>query len=457
MRRSPSPVRVASTLGLSAFALLTGLGAAPSAAYAGNYYVADIEAVGLGQAGAFVAAPYTPAAIWYNPGALAHGEGLRLEIGGALIYTPLSYVRAPDAAMSSYPKVTNQDPFLPAGLVGAVYDFGIKDLAVALAAYTPTSSHYVFPEDGPQRFQSVGGSYRMLHVHAAVAYRLFGKVAIGVALGGSYFKATQTTLVSGALGGDPESATWTIPVDVTLTAPVTFTSNFGISAKPIPQLSIGASVMPPFDVHGSGTAEISLPSTLAALGKIEGDRINGLVRFPAVMRAGVRYTPIPRLSVELAVVREGWGRLSAIDIQPMITVTAPILGLNKSPLGTIALVKNYHDLYSVRLGVEGSPTRLLTLRGGAWFESSGATTGYFDISAPEADKFGVSLGASVNYRAFALDVSYSHIFVPELTEQASKLHVVNVLDAQNTHALGNGTYDFSFDILQLALRAHFGR
>jgi long-subunit fatty acid transport protein len=213
--------------------------------------------------------------------------------------------------------------------------------------------------------------------------------------------------------------------------------------------------MPPYDVSGSGTAQVTLPPLLAALGSLQGDRINGSVRFPAVSRAGVRYTPTPQFAVELAAVREGWGRLSAIDIEPMITVTAPVLGLNKSPLGTIPLVKNYRDLYSVRLGVEGSPSSLVTVRGGGWFESSGATPGYFDISTPEADKFGVSVGASIHYGAFALDVSYSHIFVPQFTESASKLNVVNVLDKQNTRAIGNGTYDFSFDILQLGLRAHF--
>src|SRR5262249_33946470 len=99
--------------------LVAGLVASPSTARAGGYYVADIEAVGLGQGGAFVAAPSTPMAIWYNPGALAHGQGLRLEVGGGFIYSPLAYTRAPDQAMSSYPRVTNQEPFLPAAYFGA--------------------------------------------------------------------------------------------------------------------------------------------------------------------------------------------------------------------------------------------------------------------------------------------------------------------------------------------------
>jgi long-subunit fatty acid transport protein len=451
------PARTPVKRGAAILALLTGLVVAPSTARAAVDYVADVEAVGLGQGGAFIAAPYTPMAIWYNPGALAHGQGLRLEIGGSVIHSPLSYVRAPDSAMSSYPKVVNQDPVLPSGLVAAVYDFKVKDLAVALAAYTPDSNHYVFPDDGPQRFQTIGGSYRLIHVHAAAAYRLFGKIAIGVALGGSYFSATQRTLLSGAPGGDPESPTWTIPVDIAITAPVTFTSNFGISARPIPELAIGASVMPPFDVHGSGTAQITLPPTLAALGSIAGNRINATLPFPAVVRAGVRYTPIPRFSVELAAVREGWGRLATIDIEPLITVTAPILRLDHSPLKPISLVRNFRDAYSVRLGVEGSPTSLLTLRGGAWFESSAARPGYLDISTIEGNKFGTSLGASFAYRSFAVDVSYSHVFVPELTESASKIQIINVLAPQNTRPIGNGTYEFSFDVLQLGLRAQLGR
>jgi long-chain fatty acid transport protein len=456
--RLRSPTLFAATLAL------TGLVAAPSTARAGGYYVADIEAVGLGQGGAFVAAPSTPMAIWYNPAALAHGRGLRLELGGGFIYSPLTYQRAPDQAMPSYPKVSNQQPFLPAALIGAAYDLGrlgLEDLTVALAAYTPTSSKYVLPEDGPQRFQSLQGTYRMVHIHAAVAYRLFRKIAVGVALGGSYFTATQRTLVSGAIAGDPESDAFKIPVNVSIAAPFTFTSNFGISAQPIPELALGASFMPPFDVHAPGTADISLPSTLAALATITGgDQIHADLHFPGVTRAGIRYTPTPRLSMEIAAVREGWGRLQTIDIATQYQVTAhlpPIINVTNRPLGTISLIKKYRDLYSVRLGVEGRPARFLTVRAGGWFESSGATPGYFDLSTPEANKVGASLGASLTYRAFALDLAYAHVFVPALTQSASKIQVVNVATPGNTRTLGNGTYDFSFDLLQIGLRAQLGR
>ncbi len=427
----------------------------PSVAFAGLDYTSDLEATGLGQGGAFVAAPDTLGAIWYNPAGLAGQHGLQLEIEGGIINSPLTYQRAPDAAQASYPLVTNQNPILETIFAGATYDFKIPNLSVGLFAYSPQSNHYEFSPTGPQRFQSVGGKYVLVYFHAVVAYRFFDKLSVGVAAGPAYFSGSQKTILSAAPGGDPESSLWAVPVDIDAETLAIFTANLGVSYTPIPELSIGASFMPPYDVSAPGHAHVTLPPVVASLASVSGDGLTANLKFPAVLRAGVRYRPRPWIAIEVAGVYEGWSRFKQIELIPKVTVNAPALGFNNQALPTLDFTKNYSDLASVRLGVEVKPLRLLTLRAGGFYESSGSKPGYFDISAPDTDKYAVTVGASLHVWRMSIDVAYAHIFVPTVNIANSKLTVDNVITPSLTATVGNGRYNFSYDIFHLGLRFHF--
>jgi hypothetical protein len=129
-----------------------------SAASAGVLYTTDLDAVGLGQAGAYVAAPETAAAVWYNPSGLAAQRGLRVALEGGLIRSPLSGQLAPSMAGAAPVSFDNQHPLLPAGLAGVSWDFGLRDLTAGLFAYVPSSSTYKYDPQGPQRFQGVGAT-----------------------------------------------------------------------------------------------------------------------------------------------------------------------------------------------------------------------------------------------------------------------------------------------------------
>jgi long-chain fatty acid transport protein len=440
----------------AAISALLALVVAAPAARAGVEYTTDLGAVALGQGGAFIAAPDTLASAWYNPAGLTRLRGLNVELEGGLISCPLSFDLAGSGGRPSSVHVENLNPRLPAGFFGASYDFGVPDLTLGVFAYVPSSSHYEFDPQGPQRFQAVGGSYRLAFFHAAVAYRLFERLSLGAALGPTYFSATQQNTISVAPAGDPESPDWAVPVNLAVRSPLFLSMNLGASFQITPALAVGASVMPPFNIAATGTVGFTLPPSIAKLATVEGDRLDALLRFPLIARAGVRYAPLPELSLEVASVYEGWSRLKAFELNPHISVSLPALGFQKQDLPPISLTKNYRDVISLRLGGEWRVREWLTARAGGFFESPGSSTEYFDITAPEANKFGATVGASARVGPVFIDFAYAHVFIPDVTVGDSQNRVDNVLVPANTVAIGNGVYRFSFDYFHLGLRFQYG-
>jgi len=423
-------------------------------AHAGGLYVGDIEAVGLGQGGAYIASPETLSAVSYNPAALAGPKGLRLELEGGFSSSPLTFKPSLSVAGASG-IVQNQQPYRPAFLAGVAYDFGIRDLGVAFVAYTPGDAHEAFSDYGAQKFQLISATNTIIHFHLAAAYRLFKMFSVGMAFGGSYFSTTEKLAVSAAPFGDPEASDFTLPVNLSATQPFIVTSNFGIRVEPIKQLAIGFSFMPPFDVNANGTIQIQLPPALTGV-QLNGNHIVVNLRFPLIVRLGLRYRPLPQFSAELAAVYEGWSRLKSADVVPDITLNAPVLGFSNAKLPVISQTKNYRDLYSLRLGVEAKPLSFFQIRAGAYYETSATQANHFDISAPDANKFAVTGGVSFKVWRIFIDATYAHIFPQSVLVTHSQNMLLNVVPGvTNTVAVGNGRYDFSYDLFHVGLRANF--
>jgi long-subunit fatty acid transport protein len=259
-----------------------------------------------------------------------------------------------------------------------------------------------------------------------------------------------------APAGNPEAADWAVPISLSVRSKLFLSMNLGASVQLSPSLSVGASVMPPFDISASGTVSFALPTSIAGLASVQGNGLDALLRFPMIARVGARWQPYERLSLELASVYEGWSRLRAFELNPKITVNAPALGFDQQALPSISLIKNYRDVVSVRGGAEWAARGWLTARAGAFYESAGSSTAYFDMTAPESGKLGLTAGASARVGRVFVDVAVAHVFVPDVTVADSQNQVNNVLVPANTAVVGNGVYRFSFDYLHLGLRMHFG-
>jgi long-subunit fatty acid transport protein len=424
----------------------------PASAFAAGPYLVDLEAVGMGQAGAFIASPSTLAAFWYNPAALAGQGGLRIELEGGLHLTPVTYQRAQDPTTGkNYPSVTNQSPLKPAIFAALSYDFGIPGLAIGAAFYSPAAGNYQYPPTGPERYMATGADNTVFNIHVGVAYQIFKWLSLGLTFGNTYFQTTQTVTVSGAPAGDPEDPSFAVPFTIAVTDPFTITSNFGVRFTPLEQLAIGVSIMPPYDINATGTANIQLPPSLSTA-TVTGNKVTLNVNFPMILRAGVRYKPIDRVAIEAAFVWEQWSRNKTILLAPdNISVSFPPL-IDNAPLPTFALDKQNVDAFSGRLGTEIRPLDFLTARLGVFYESPAIRPSRMDLTGPDGHKVGISAGVSIQLWKFWIDAGYVHAFFPNVKVSDSQTQTISVLPGSPVATLGNGTYNMSYDMFHLGLR-----
>jgi long-chain fatty acid transport protein len=345
---------------------------------------------------------------------------------------------------------------MPTALAGVTYDFGIPGLAVGGAVWAPQSNHIVFPDTGPQRYQYISSTNFVLHMHLGVAYQVFRWMAVGMTFGDTDFATTQRTALSASLSGNPEDPAFAVPIDIKVSDPFTITSNFGLRFTPIDKLNIGWSFTPPYDVSATGTVDVHLPASLANQVTLAGNGATLNVHLPLIMRLGVRYEFCKCLSGEVAFTWEGWNRFTEVELIPNVSITAPALGIVGVKLPVITLPKHYQDAYSARLGLAGQPWKYLTLRAGAFYESSAVRPKWFDLSTPDSNKIGVAAGASIKLWKFYIDLAYEHIFPFAVTVTNSQVTLVNVIpNSPAGGPIGNGHYAWSYDVFHFGVRANF--
>lgn len=420
----------------------------------------DNDTVALGSAGSQVAAPSTLGAFIYNPAALALHPGLRAQADIGLLSTDLRF-KSLDSGVTIGNELRSCGQCSPSFLLGVTYDFKIPHLAIGFAAYTPNIPRLSF---GNAAVEYQQGQTMLVNFQVAAAYRVFRFLSLGVTFGSSYFSMQSELLASTTLSNDR------VPLRFKVQDQWTVSSNFGISAEPLKQLSLGLSITPPIDINASGTLSTALPDqpAIKALGiAIKGNQSALKMRLPTVIRFGIRYRPhsriaeAARVAIDWALVYEQWSRQQDVDIIPDVTVTSvPVIGDVKLPV--ISLQRKFKDTYSLRMGAEGMATRWLTLRGGVMYESPASRRGYFDLSLPESHKFSLNVGASFAVGRFFIDVAYGHLFALPVTLTQSAMQPLQVIPSipgldsvSPAGAIGNGRYTYSQDAARVALRFHF--
>lgn len=418
--------------------------ALPGQARAGASFLGEIEVVGQGMAGATVASPDGLGAVWYNPAALAGQKGLRVQVEGGLQYSPLTYQRAPDAQSDSYPAVSNLEPWGPSFFAAMSYDFGVPNLAVAIAAYSPVSGHYGYADTGPHQFMLVRQSPFLATLHAGVAYRL-GIVSFGLMAGTSMVGAKLTTHVSGALSGSAEDPAFAIPVTVDVFDPFALSFNLGVRVQASEALSFGLSFQPPYDANMTGTVDIRMPETLSFV-EVRGRRVAIDAFLPWTFRAGVKWRPLALLSLDAAFVAQGFSRYRELAVKADVF----ILG---EPLPPIVIEKRFQDTYAARIGAELRPLPWLRARVGVAYETSGVLPEVFDLGTPDANKLWLGMGVGLAFGRFRIDASYMHMFVPTVTTARSVTTVGPLVELSTATPvrLGNGSYSFSMDVFHVGL------
>ncbi len=467
---------IAFALGLC---LLVGLG---DVARAGGLYLPFHGVRGLGRAGALVAGADDAGGIWYNPATIDRVGGVEILLDGAMILYAMRYTRV-DSGGNVLPTVENENTPLPVPTLAVAVPVWRKHLWIggALSAGSGVLPSYPRPNygpcdpqrpghcidtahvDAPQRYTLVSfeGTF-FLRVDLSLAWRITDWITAGVSLQNTIGRLSQVkaiTSYNGTLSSGPEDPDFDSLTDVKMTSWVNPSAQLGVTIRPHPTVTIGASFQLPMQVSSEAELAVQLPvSPLYAASTVEGTSAEVTIDFPLMASFGVEFRPpwVDGLRVELDLVYENWGAVDSISFKPRDIRILDLPGVGTYEVPEIFEDFGYQDTISLRLGAEYTLPILdkaLVLRAGYGYESDGTPIERTSLVSADFKKHLVSVGASYTYSRFRVDAGLGVIFTPRrfISHETSKAPQINPINPDNVGAVGAGTYEASYIVFGLGV------
>jgi hypothetical protein len=336
----------------AASALTLAVLAAP-AARAGAFDVEGVGPAGVAEVNARAARADDGSAAFYDPGGLAFGRGVRLEIAPTLGVSALS------AQGKALPL---EDPFGVTLAFDATVPFTglLHDrIRIGFAAYfPPVAAHLIVHTTDAPFFPYYDNRTQRLELVPALAVRLRDDLGIGVALdvlGGVTGPASVQTGASGA----PEPA---ISLDATTSVAV----HAGLRFDPTPRAHLAFAFRQRFSVPASIATTATIAGTPLAV-----DVATTSALFDPMTLVAAASFDLGRASVEIDAVYAAWSAYEG----PFVGVTATLPGVN---VASVLPSSPAHDVVSLRAAgtyrLDVGRASELLLRAGAGFEPSMLST-----------------------------------------------------------------------------------
>lgn len=421
--------------------------ALPFRALAGGFEIADQGPKAAGRAGAFTVLADDVSAMDYNPAGLALIRGTRFFLANRFTFSHEEFRRArtldwSDAAggvprLVTFEAVKNLVPVQPLGpMVGVASDFGLKDWAFAFGVYGPPGTiSQAFPLDGPQKYMLVEREVVILYYTLAVAWKHRDDFAVGASLQWVDVPTMKFSLVVDGNSSprlvNPVSSRFDMESRFAGSDRVGFTTILGLWYRPFPRLEFAFSGrIVPVPIRASGrlavnplALNLSKPPVLTRGGNPD-DAVTFSFTLPIRLRAGVRWAPLDLFDLELDLGYESWSMVDAFVLDGEGLV-AEVLG-QKTPIGKIAIQRNWRDTWSVRLGGDLNlwPGRFAA-RAGMFYESAAVPDAYAYVDVMSFHRLGTAVGFTLAIvKGLDLSAAYTYVFqMPVVvTEEESRIY-----------------------------------
>jgi long-subunit fatty acid transport protein len=132
-------------------------------------------------------------------------------------------------------------------------------------------------------------------------------------------------------------------------------------------------------------------------------------------------------------------------------VTYSIAGGAETQVPELKLVRNFRDSWSLRAGAEVRPLKWLRLRAGYYFEPGAVAEQSISVAANDVQKHGLTVGAGVDVWKLRISAGYSHAFFATHVVTDSTQRSLNPLQPDAGTIVGNGRYQFAYDVFSLGV------
>lgn len=444
---------------VSAAALLSGL-AVSTEANAGAFGVREQSAYFEGSAFAGSAAGGDLSSMFWNSAATAELPGFNIASSATIAFgsadltaTNGAFVTGgfpPPVPAGFAPALSptaniGTDAFIPATY--ANYQFSDR-LYAGLAINAPFG-FATKPDNGRWAGSPIGVTTKIfsLDLNPTVAYKLTPTLTVGAGLQIEYFKIT---LNKGSYFLTPPLPAPLVPGRTYVADDWGVGATAGLMWQPLPGTSVGLGYRSGVSVNVSGTYTTTpflAPAPGGGFGVAPGVNTGatGSLSLPDQVTFSVRQALTPQLTALATVDWQNWSKIGNVQaVSPGCGGVCETLNLN------------YRDDWYFALGAEYLYSPTLKLRGGVSYEISPVTSTTRDILVPDANRVGLSVGASYKWsERLSVDLAYTHLFFDNapfcMATGGGTSHCVSALQLP----LIQGSADVSVDLVSAGLTYKF--
>jgi long-chain fatty acid transport protein len=398
---------------LLSFAVALGAAGLPARpCRAGGFLIYDLSGEAIGRGSAVSAGVTEPAAVWFNPAALAYMSGQGASAGGVFITARSSFSPADGSAGTDSER---GNFFLPTLFAHAALT---DRVVVGMGVYTAFGIGIRWPDDWPGRQSAIAASLQSLAFNPTIAVKLHPRLSLAGGFDAIRAAVDFTNGLPAIIGGDVRlgGGTWGYGFNLALLyravpdrlhLALTYRSRVKLDFAGQADFQPGNPDFSPMLPDEPGTASITLPD---------------------ILTAGLMARPRPDLSIGVDANVVFWSTYDRIDINFQ---TAP----------GRAIIPEGQNTYTLRAGADWTPrVPGLHLRAGVIYDHAAIPSSGLGPGLPDATRVDGTLGVGYGRGHFKGDLGYMLVyFLPT--------------DATGGREGPEGTYHTIAHLIGLTLRA----
>lgn len=361
---------------------------------AAGFQINDHSARSVAMGFSTVAFNPDPSAIYFNPACLSSFEGI-LDLSAGLSYImPAAKFTGPTTLNQNYTEQLETWNFpIPNFFVN--WRTPIDNLNFGMGVFVPFGLGTKWPVNWYGRFLAKKTYLEAIEINPNFVYAFkLGGVPLSFSVGFGY--------VFGAVELERNLSTFSPEPILNLKGDGTGTTfNFGLNAKILDNLHIGAAYRHNIEINFEGETKFSNVDGLSSLFQEGPGRAK--IKFPNDFRFGIAYWPMSNLLVEVGMNYVGWSSYDTLKIE---FDKGP--GNPQMPYTSVA-ERLYKDIISYRLGLEYT-LEDAKIRLGGYYEPIPVDEKHVEPILPESNRFGFTGG--IGYKLLNnLNVDLGYLFI----------------------------------------------
>jgi long-chain fatty acid transport protein len=365
---------------LPTLALMLPLLTWPASGRAGGFLIYDLSAEALAKGSAVSASTSEPAAVWFNPAALAY-QGHGVSLSGVAVLASSRFEPADGRPEAE----TEPGRFLLPTVFATVRAH--ERVAVALGVFPAFGLSVTWPQDWLGAEHAIKASIQTVNFNPTVSVALLPQLSLGAGLQVIRGAVELTNALPAVVGGTATlgGGTWGVGANVGLLyRPLPERLHLAFTYRSRAKLSFDGRV--DFDPH---------PDFARSLPDQTGD---AEITLPDILSLGFMWRPVPSVAL-------------TFDPNLVLWSTFDRLVIDFESVEDRVLERNSRNTFTLRLGVDwATPAPGLSARAGFIFDQNPAPAETLAPSLPDGNRLDFGLGLGYRWQWLKADVGYLFVY-----------------------------------------------